>query len=62
MPIEGVQPQAVEDVVAAVERPPASFELTGDITVPEFMQLTEARDVLADTVRRMYEKCVYKDD
>jgi hypothetical protein len=26
------------------------------------LALTEARDVLADTVRRMYEKCIYKDD
>jgi hypothetical protein len=60
--LEGAQPQAVEEVVAAVERLRASFERTGDVTMPEFMQLTEARDVLADMIRRMYEKCIYKDD
>ena len=62
MAMEGAQPKIVEDVVMAVERLRASFERTGDVTMPEFMQQTEARDVLADTVRRMYEKCIYKDD
>jgi hypothetical protein len=45
-----------------VERLRDSFDETGDVTMPEFMEVSHARDLLTDIVRRMYEKCIYKDD
>ncbi|MDB5596396.1 MAG: hypothetical protein JWM36_3357 [Hyphomicrobiales bacterium] len=59
---EGVQPEIVSKVISIVAELRASFEKTADVTVPEFMKLSQARDDLADLVRRMYEQCVYKDD
>jgi hypothetical protein len=62
MALEGVQPEVIRSVVTAVERLEQSFRETGDVTVQEFMEVSQARDLLLDVVRRMYEKCIYKDD
>jgi hypothetical protein len=62
MALEGVQPEVIRSVVTAVERLEQSFRETGDVTVEEFMDVSQARDLLVDVVRRMYEKCIYKDD
>jgi hypothetical protein len=62
MPVEGVQPEVVENLLTAVARLRESFDATGDVTTPEFMCVSQARDDLNEVVRRMYEKCIYKDD
>jgi hypothetical protein len=59
---EPTQPETIESLLAAIARLRESFMRTGDVTTPEFMQVSSARDDLNELIRQMYEKCIYKDD
>jgi hypothetical protein len=59
---EQTQPEIIDSLSAAVARLRDSFTRTGDVTTPEFMKVSSARDDLNDIIRHMYEKCIYKDD
>lgn len=58
----GLQPNMVDEIAARIAELRRSFDETPDVTTQEFMRLSEARDALNDTLRLMYEKCIYKDD
>jgi hypothetical protein len=62
MAAEDIQPEIIDSLVTAVARLCESFEAAGDVTTPEFMRVSQARDDLNEVIRRMYERCIYKDD
>ncbi|MDB5572409.1 MAG: hypothetical protein JWN93_3592 [Hyphomicrobiales bacterium] len=51
--------QALADAVRALAD---AYDQTGDVTVHEFQQISQARDDLTELIRRMYEQAIYKDD
>jgi len=59
---EQTQPEIIEILSATVARLRESFARTGDVTTPEFMKVSSARDDLNEIIRVMYEKSIYKDD
>jgi hypothetical protein len=62
MSMEESQPEIIETLLATVARLSETFASTGDVTTPEFMKVSKARDDLNEVIRQMYEKCIYKDD
>lgn len=62
MATEDLQPEIIDSLLTAVARLRERFEATGDVTTPEFMRVSQARDDLNEIIRKMYETCIYKDD
>ncbi|MDP2358500.1 MAG: hypothetical protein Q8M31_20915 [Beijerinckiaceae bacterium] len=61
-PEENAQLQSIEALRQAVVDLARAFEATADVTLPEFQQISQARDDLVALVMRMYESCIYKAD
>lgn len=62
MAADDIQPEIIDSLATAVARLRERFDATGDVTTPEFMRVSQARDDLNEVIRRMYETCIYKDD
>ncbi|HEY8578597.1 MAG TPA: hypothetical protein VIL72_01830 [Beijerinckiaceae bacterium] len=59
---EKKQTDTIAALIQAVATLDETFARTQDVTLHEFQQISQARDDLADLVRRMYESVIYKDD